>query len=274
VSIAALIPAVLFAVAGLVFGSFLNVCIVRLPQGESVVRPRSHCRNCFQPILNRDNIPLLSWIILKGRCRHCHAYIGFRYLFVEAATCVLFFLCWLKFGATPEAILGTILCCLLLGLAFMDAETMLLPDRFTIPGLILGIMATGIRAGFASPQNRLVSALKWAGASALDAAIAAIFLLLVVGAYWLVRQRVGMGMGDVKLLAMLAAWLGLVQTALLFFIAAISGAAFGIGLSLFRKNMPAPKPLAIPFGAFLSAAGIYCLFLADRTLQWYMHVLR
>lgn len=199
-------------------------------------------------------------------------------------------MCWFKYELAWETIASWLFCFLLLGLAVMDAETMLLPDRFTIPGLLLGIL---VRAYAAGSGGNIVVGLREAGWAALDAGIAAGLLLLVLALYWLIRQRRGMGLGDIKLLAMLAAWLGLQRTGLAFLLAAVFGAAYGLSL-IARQKIPSQiqsdiqsttaakhanrgldlGQLAIPFGAFLSVAGLYSFFLGDRTLRWYVQFLR
>jgi leader peptidase (prepilin peptidase) / N-methyltransferase len=261
---------IFFAVSGLLLGSFLNVCILRLPAGESVVTPRSHCRNCHQPIANRDNIPVLSWLLLGGACRRCGNCISWRYPLIESATCALFVICCLRFAPGPAA--GwAVLCFLLLGLAVMDAETLLLPDLFTLPGLAVGIVFAALRPGIESGDwnsSACLYATKW---SLISAFVASATLLLIAGAYWLARRRVGMGMGDVKLIAMLGAWLGLSLTALTLFLAVIFGALFGLGLIVFSRKQDTPAgQLAVPFGTMLCVGGLYSIFLGQRTLDWYM----
>jgi leader peptidase (prepilin peptidase)/N-methyltransferase len=260
-----------FGLFGLALGSFLNVCIARLPLGESVVRPRSHCRVCGRPISGWDNIPLLSWMLLQGRCRACGGRISWLYPAIESATCVLFVMCCLNFRPAPAA--GwAVLCFLLLGLAVMDAQTLLLPDLFTLPGLLAGLIFSGLRPGLEQDSWTWNAAGRSVGSALLAAAIAAAVLLIIAGTYWLARRRMGMGMGDVKLLAMLAAWLGLAQTGLVLFLAVIAGALYGVGLLLAnrgRKNQPAGQ-LMVPFGTMLSAAGLYSIFLGERTLHWYL----
>jgi leader peptidase (prepilin peptidase) / N-methyltransferase len=266
-----MIPAIFCALAGLAFGSFLNVCISRLPRGESVVRPRSHCRKCGEMISNRDNIPLLSWVVLKGRCRSCGAAIHWRYPLVEICTCLLFIACLFRFSEIWQVTAWAVFCWLLLGLAVMDAETMLLPDGFTIPGIVLGVLFAGLRGTVANEAFNLGAGWKAAGFSLLDAGCAAMFLLLVFGTYWLARRRRGLGMGDVKLIALLGAWLGLPRTALAFTLAAFLGAVYGLAL-LGRptaKRKGTASTLAIPFGTFLCLGGLYAVFLGDRTLRWY-----
>jgi leader peptidase (prepilin peptidase)/N-methyltransferase len=258
----AMTPCTLFGVFGLLLGSFLNVCIVRLPAGESVVRPRSHCRNCGQPIAGWDNIPVLSWLLLRGACRACGERISWRYPLIELATCGLFTMCCLRFSPGFEAGGWALLCFLLLGLAVMDAETLLLPDAFTLPGLGVGILFAGLQRG-----------IRGAGAALLAAAAAAMILLLISGTYWLMRRRMGMGLGDVKLLAMVGAWLGVRQTALVLFLGVLVGAVYGVGLLLFRRRQEDEVPagqLPVPFGTMLCAAGLYSVFLGQPTLNWYL----
>jgi leader peptidase (prepilin peptidase)/N-methyltransferase len=256
-----MMPCIFFGLCGLLFGSFLNVCILRLPAGESVVTPRSRCPHCRQPIANRDNIPVLSWLTLRAKCRACGTRISWRYPAVELTSGALFFLCCFYFSFSWQAAGWALLCFLLLGLAVMDAETLLLPDAFTLPGLAAGVAIAAVRGG-----------LRGAGLSLLAAAAAAATLLLIAGAYWLARRQMGMGLGDVKLLAMLAAWLGLQQTALVLFLSVIVGALYGLGtIMIHRKRTTEPLgQMPIPFGTMLSLAGLYSVFLGERTLRWYL----
>src|SRR5581483_12096401 len=198
---------------GLSFGSFLNVCIHRLPRGLSVVHPGSACPGCRRPIRPYDNIPVLSWLILRGRCRNCKARISPRYLVVELLTAVLFLACYLQFGLTLETLKFWAFSFLILGLIFTDAEHKLLPDAMTLPGIILGLafswvapvdgllelvlprLAPGASAAF---SWRLLS---FADAS-LGAAVGASFIYGVGAIYKSARGVEGMGFGDVKLMAM------------------------------------------------------------------------
>jgi leader peptidase (prepilin peptidase) / N-methyltransferase len=276
-----MMPCIFFGTGGLLLGSFLNVCIVRLPLGESIVRPGSHCRQCSHPVAPHDNIPVVSWLLLRGACRHCGARIGWQYPAIELATCALFVLCCRQFDPGWIATAWALLCFLLLGLAVMDAETLLLPDAFTLPGLGCGILLHGIRAGEAQDVWSWMPVLQGMGRATLAAAAAGATLLVISGIYWLARRRIGMGFGDVKLLAMMAAWLGLPQTALSLFLAVIAGALYGAALILWsRRKGHAPSedalPLGqvpVPFGTMLSLAGLYCIFLGERTLGWYLQFL-
>lgn len=205
-------------------------------------------------------MPLLSWIFLHGRCRHCKWKIPARYPLVELATAILFLLAYLVFGSTLEAIGMAILCFLLLGLAIMDAETMLLPDAFTLSGIALGVLYSGIMRGW-----------RFAGWSVLYALAAAVLLLLVRAAYWLVRRREGMGLGDAKLFAMIAAWLGPWPSLLVLFLGVVAAAVFGLCALMIKRSAGKDKlPLAVPFGSFLCAAAIYAIFLGEQAIHWYM----
>ena len=251
---------------GLIFGSFLNVCVVRLAQGDSIVSPRSHCMACGHPIRARDNIPVASWLLLRGRCRDCGARISVRYLLVEIGSAVLFAVCLLRFGAGLHAIAMAAFCWLLLGLLLMDAKTFLLPDAFTIPGIALGFIYTTATASNALPG--LVEAL--AGAAAIAA-----FLFLVGLLYRLVRKREGMGFGDVKLGAMLGAWLGWQMGAVSLFLAIVAGAAGGVLIVASQEKGADDEAgsvgaLRVPFGSFLAGAGILTVFAGPRLLHWYM----
>ncbi len=214
---------------------------------------------------------MLSWVLLGGSCRKCGGRISLRYPLIELAVSVLFLMCCLQFSAGWPAAFWALLCFLLLGLAAMDAETLLLPDWFTLPGLVAGLVFSGLRPGLEHGIWTWPTAAHAAGLSLLHAAIAAAALLLIAGGYWLARRRMGMGMGDVKLLAMLGAWFGLRETGLVLFLAVVVGALYGVGTILLRgtdDELPSGQ-LPIPFGTMLSLAGIYNLFLGERTLGWY-----
>jgi leader peptidase (prepilin peptidase)/N-methyltransferase len=255
-----LLAAIFSVLFGLAFGSFLNVCISRLPRHQSIVHPASRCPACGKPIRARDNVPLLSWLLLHGRCRNCNWKIPLRYPLVELATAILFLLAYLVFGLTLEAIGMAVLCFLLLGLAVMDAETMLLPDVFTLPGIALGVLYSGMMLGW-----------RFAGWSALYALAAAVLILLIRAAYRLVRRREGMGLGDAKLLAMVAAWLGPWPSLLVLFLGVIATAVFGLFTLMIKKNARKhASPLALPFGSFLCAAAIYAIFQGAPAIHWYM----
>ncbi|MFP5230283.1 MAG: prepilin peptidase [Acidobacteriota bacterium] len=261
-----LLAAIFVVVFGLAFGSFLNVCISRLPRHESIVFPGSHCPRCGAAIASGDNIPLLSWILLLGRCRHCRQPIAWRYPAVEFATACLFLLCYLRFGLTPTGAGLAVLCFLLLGLAVMDAETMRLPDSFTLPGLALGILYAALR-----PADNPMGRLAHAGAALLWAALAALFLFLIRWLYFVLRHKQGLGMGDVKLLAMIAAWLGRAPAILTLLLGAVAAALYGIlAVALSRGRRPFLST-RLPLGSFLCAAALFTIFRGEPIIRWYLH---
>jgi leader peptidase (prepilin peptidase) / N-methyltransferase len=267
-----LLAGIFAGLLGLAFGSFLNVCIWRLPRHESVAAGRSRCPECGAAIRARDNVPLLSFLLLRGRCRDCGAAISWRYPAIELATAALWVLCWLEFGVSVQGIGMAVFCLLVLGLAAMDAETMLLPNAFTLPGIVLGLIYSGaICGGGWSGRLRCV------GASLGWAVCGAILILAIRGLYWLVRRREGMGVGDAKLLAMIAAWLGPANALLAFFLAVVGGAVYGVFLLMFRD--PGPKIRTwgthrLPLGSFLCAAAIYATFEGRETVGWYLSLFR
>jgi leader peptidase (prepilin peptidase)/N-methyltransferase len=246
--------------AGLVFGSFLNVCIVRLPRHQSIVAPGSHCTTCGAPIRPWDNIPVLSWIVLRGRCRACASPIAPQYPLVELGVAILFAACVLHTGATWQTVLDAVACFFLLGLAIMDAQTMLLPDAFTMPGIAVAFL---LKIAAPNAHHRGAVALR----TLQDAAIASAILLLVWYLYRVIRKQEGIGLGDVKLLAMMAAFLGLPRTLVAFFLAVVSAAAYALALVVRRR---ATSTTRIAFGSFLALAGIVAIFAGRPLLTWYL----
>ncbi|MFY9646103.1 MAG: prepilin peptidase [Terriglobales bacterium] len=236
---------------GLLFGSFLNVCIYRLPRGKSVVTPRSACPHCGTMIPLYHNLPVLSWLILGGKCRACKQPISPRYMVVEILTGLLFAGCYLHFGLTLGMFKCIVLGFLLLGLIFTDAETKLLPDAMTLPGLALGIafsllvpvndLASRIMVGLVSPALR--SGMSWRlwslSDSLLGAAVGASFLYGAAAIYLRARGVEGMGFGDVKLMAMIGAFLGTKLTVLTIFAASLAGSLFGLStvLAVWMKRL-------------------------------------
>ncbi len=262
--------------AGLLLGSFLNVCISRLPEHRSIVFPGSHCPRCGAAIRPRDNIPLLSFILLGGRCRACRKPISLRYPLTEAALALLFAGAVSRFPSLPARVEASVLCFLLLGLFFMDVETMRLPDSFTVTGTALGLLQTllpghglGRALHFAELAPFSVPALPPPAAAGAAGAGAAGLLLLVRFLYRTVRREDGLGLGDVKLAAMLGVWLGGLGTALALAIGILLAACTGVLLLAFQGR--AARRLPLPFGAFLCAGAGCTLFVGARLLAWYFH---
>ncbi len=242
---------------GLLIGSFLNVCIHRLPQDLSVVRPRSYCPACAHPIAWYDNVPLLSYVLLGGRCRHCKAAISWRYPVVELLTAALFFVFVLRLGPTLPAVKYCLLSALLVGLTFADLEARILPDEFTLGGAALGL----VLAWFV-PLHDVLFLLdirgnpNWisVGDAALGGLLPALVLWFGGWLYFKLRHREGLGLGDVKLVAMVGVFLGL-QGALRTLIAG-SLAGSLIGYAYIRFTHKDPSTYELPFGTFLGLAAI------------------
>ena len=260
-----LLAGIFAGLLGLAFGSFLNVCIWRLPRHESVAAGRSRCPDCGAEIRAWDNVPLLSFVLLRGRCRDCGTAISWRYPAIELGTAALWLLCWLEFGISVQSLGMAVFCFLALGLAAMDAERMLLPDAFTLPGIILGVVYSGATCH----RGWLVGA----GMALVWTAAAAALILGIRGLYWLIRRREGMGLGDAKLLAMIAAWLGPENTLLAFFLAVVGGALYGL-LWLAAKRGRGAITARLPLGSFLCAAAIYAAFQGRATIGWYLSLFR
>jgi len=268
---------------GLAFGSFLNVCLSRWPEGESIVRPGSHCRNCDHTLAWWENIPLFSWLFLRGRCRNCHAWIGWRYPLVELAVATLWtYAVW----SLPQGFLSPetpptlriieanlafgqmILDWLLVGLAVLDAEQLWLPDWITLPGagfgflfFILHVYLNSGRVlsfyGAEGLQQRLLVHL--ASQRFLAILAAAALILIIRWLYWLIRRREGIGLGDAKLMALLAAWLGLPGALLAFALGILLGSATALVLLALPKRPDSPSAWALkklPLGTFLCIGGI------------------
>ena len=201
--------------------------------------------------------------MLRGRCRNCKKSISWRYPAIELGTAALFLLSFLTFGLTVDGIGMDIFCFLLLGLAAMDAETMTLPDMFTLPGIALGILYAGMTEG-----------LHGATYSALWAILAPLFILAIRGLYSVLRHREGMGLGDAKLMAMIAAWLGPGLAALALFIGVVCAAIYGLTRIASQNRFKSAMALRLPLGSFLCAGAIYAIFEGEQTLKWYMQFLR
>lgn len=255
---------------GLLIGSFLNVCISRLPYDESVVAPRSHCPHCGAWIAWYDNIPLLSYVLLAAKCRACGAGIAWRYPAVEALTGGLFWLAVTVHGPTLAGLKWSVFAAILVALIFTDVETRILPDEFTKGGMILGFLFAPV-----APLPPGLLQIFWPGVtpeltSLLDSLIAAAFL---AGGLWLmamlyqrVRGREGLGFGDIKMLGLLGAFLGLESTLLVVLLASLFGSVLGlIWVKLRNEDM---STYELPFGAFLGTAGLVVAFAGAGLLTW------
>jgi leader peptidase (prepilin peptidase)/N-methyltransferase len=238
---------------GLIIGSFLNVVIYRLPLGQSLATPPSRCRKCGYSLRWFDNIPVLSWALLRGRCRKCGIDVSWQYPLVELITAALFVLVvWLT-PIGPLMIARLVLICILIALFGIDLEHQILPNSITLPGIAIGLLFSLI----APPgwQAALIGALLGAG-----------ILYGIAWGYYLWRREEGMGMGDVKMLAMVGAFLGWKAVLVTLILASFSGAIIGvILLSLERGGMK----LALPFGTFLAIGTVIAMFAGDPLIAWY-----
>ncbi|MGH9720849.1 MAG: prepilin peptidase [Bryobacteraceae bacterium] len=270
-----MIEAVLAGLFGLLIGSFLNVCIYRMPRDLSVVRPRSYCPNCETPIAWFDNVPVISYIRLRGRCRHCNASIPARYLIVELAAGLSLFSFVAALGPTLMAAKFCLLAALLIGLIFADLEERILPDEFTLGGTAAGlILAWYVPTD--DPMFRMLMTpfnLQW-GDRAISLVNSLAGALLPTGLLWLTgylfekfRQKEGLGLGDVKMIAAIGAFLGLRGTMLTLVLGAAAGSI--IGLIYIRITRKDSSEYPLPFGAFLGGAALVVALGGQRVLDWY-----
>ncbi len=276
------------ALLGLAFGSFLNVCLSRWPQGESIVTPRSHCRNCGRVLAWWENVPLLSWLALRGRCRNCGAWIGWRYVIVEASVGALWAITFwnsegnsfehLIFLAYPVAAFAMILLklvflWLLVALAFLDAEHLWLPDWLTIPGIAFGMISTILNLFVAKRMFILSHGFLFAAAHWIAGVVAsATIILLIRWTYWLIRRREGIGLGDAKLMALLGAWLGFEGALLAFGLGVVLGAIVGLVVILAgrRRGADSLGLLKLPLGTFLCIGGIVSALWGQELIAVYI----
>ncbi|HEY6784705.1 MAG TPA: prepilin peptidase [Gemmatimonadales bacterium] len=251
-----LIVATLF---GLVFGSFLNVCIIRLPnedpKARSLIRPPSSCPKCHKLIAWYDNIPIVSWLLLRGKCRWCGNPISPQYILIEGAVGLLWLICALLYGPTPRMIDGCVLGTILLGIAIIDARHYIIPDELSYGGLVVGL-ALALFGGATGLVDALIGA---------AAGWALLWVVRTVGGY--VLKQEAMGWGDVKMLAMIGAFVGWRGVLLTVFLGALAGSVIFLPLQLMGKKR------LVPFGVFLAVGGAVTFLFRDSMLSWYMQFL-
>lgn len=247
-----------FAVAtGAAIGSFLNVCIYRLPAERSVVAPRSSCATCDAPIAWYDNVPVLSYLLLRGRCRRCSTSISAQYPVVELATAVIWLVAVIRFGMTIEALHSAIFLTLLLGIAMTDIREMVIPDQFSLGGVAAGL-------ALAAVPGRL---------SFLDAAVGAI---LCYGLLWAVKfvaekvfRRPALGVGDIHMMAMVGAFIGIGGALLTLLLGSFLGLVMGVPILWLRGRLT-PLGSYLPLGAFLAMGAAIAHLWGDAILSWYL----
>ena len=267
---------VVAALAGAVVGSFLNVVVHRLPAGESVVFPGSHCPLCGAPIRPWDNIPVLGWIALRGRCRDCRGAIAPRYPLVELANALLWAALALRFGFGFPLVAFAVFCSALLAVTLIDIDHWIIPDAITLPGIAAGLAASFFfpprgsllaeflhhRLGLYRLPGHLASLGFWDSLAAALIGGGLFYLVAVV-------SRGGMGGGDIKLTAMMGAFLGMRDLGVAIFIGLLAGSAVGIALMIAGRKK---RKDAIPFGPFLALGGICAVFWGRALVEWYLNL--
>jgi leader peptidase (prepilin peptidase)/N-methyltransferase len=273
-----LIEAIFALLFGLIFGSFLNVCVHRWPRGRSVVKPRSHCVRCRKTIAWYDNIPVISYILLRGRCRHCGRHISIRYPLVEVMTGLLFFFFVWTQGVTAIAIKMCVFAAMIVGLMFSDLEKRLLPDEFTLGGTVIGLAfaffvpvpdITAKMILLIISGHDVTGRAHWIAESLLGALLPAIFLWGGGWIYEKIRHREGLGLGDVKLIAMVGAFLGLGNALATLIVGSIAGSI--LGFAYIKLTKQDSSTYALPFGTFLGAAAlaVAVAMAGQKMFGWY-----
>lgn len=243
---------------GICIGSFLNVCIFRLPAGKSIVHPPSSCPGCGTAIKFYDNIPILSYFILRGQCRHCHTPIAFRYVLVELFGGLMAMCVYAKFGPGVEGIIYYGFIAALLVVTFIDIDHRIIPDVISLPGIVLGFAASFI-----------MPSLNWTD-SLLGLLAGGGILYAVAWGYALITGKEGMGGGDIKLLAMIGAFIGWQGVLLTIFLGSAMGTLVGmIAMLKEKQNMK----MRIPFGPFLALGAVISIFFGNELILWYWDVL-
>lgn len=243
---------------GICIGSFLNVCIFRLPAGKSIVHPPSSCPGCNAAIRFYDNIPVLSWFILRGQCRNCHTPIAFRYVMVELLGGFMAVCVYLRFGPSVQGIIYFSFIAALLVITFIDIDYHIIPDVISLPGILLGFAASFFIPTL-SWTDSLIGILAGGGS-----------LYAVAWGYERITGKEGMGGGDIKLLAMIGAFIGWQGVLLTIFMGSAIGTLVGlIDMRAKKKDMK----MRIPFGPFLALGAIIHLFLGNELIVWYLNTL-
>lgn len=246
---------IIIVLCGLAWGSFINVVIYRLPRGISLIRPPSSCPHCKKKIKFYDNIPLVSFILLRGKCRYCKARISFSYPLVELLTPLGFLLLYHQHSLSLFFFASCLFASALILLGFIDFYHQILPDEITLPGLLLVLIYSIFRPDL-SLRQALIGAVVGAG-----------FLLLVYAVYYLLRKKEGLGMGDVTMMLMIGAFLGWRQTLFSLILASFVGALVGAFLIVFKKK---DLQYSLPFGSFLAAAAFASLLWGQRVISAYL----
>lgn len=269
-----------YALLGLIIGSFLNVCIYRIPLGKSIISPGSGCPHCGISIRFFDNIPILSFLLLRGKCRECGKRISFQYPVVELLSALAFYGCARMWLFAPPTYVNSLFLAIVIILIFTDYNHRILPNVITLPGVIAGILLSPFQipevysdlfswkaASMLGFENSSYAE-SWIG-SILGAIIGGGLLFLVAFAYEIVRRRQGLGMGDVKMMAMVGAFIGWRLALMTIFVGSLLGTFVGILLILLRKMDTQGK---LAFGVFLGIGSALCLFYGFPIIRWYLRM--
>jgi len=249
------IEIILIFVLGLIVGSFSNVCIYRVPRNESVIYPGSHCPKCHSNISPIDNIPLLSYILLKGRCRNCRSKISIQYPVVEFLTGLIYLIIYLIYGLSIQSLVYLILSSALIIIAFIDLNEQIVPDVISLPGIGVGLILS-----FFVPYISFIN-------SALGVVVGGGIILIIALVGSMIFKKEAMGGGDVKLAAMIGAFLGWRYTIISLFLGFFLGALTGIILIMAKIKK---REDAIPFGPFIALGSIITLLWGEKILLWYL----
>jgi leader peptidase (prepilin peptidase)/N-methyltransferase len=239
---------------GLVLGSFMNVCIYRLPRGLSPVRPRSGCPSCGHMLAWYENVPVVSYLVLRGRCRACGVSISLMYPIVEIVTGAVFLAGYVWYGPSPLLIARLAFAWAMIALFVIDLQHKILPNVITLPGIVIGFLVSGV----AGPG--------WV-ASLIGIAVGAGSLFAIAEIYYLVRHEEGLGMGDVKMLGMIGAFLGWKLALVTLVFSSLTGSIVGVGVLVAKKES---LKYALPFGTFLAAGALVAAVAGDPLLDWYL----
>jgi leader peptidase (prepilin peptidase)/N-methyltransferase len=250
---------IIIACFGLAWGSFLNVVIYRLPLGMSLFRPSSSCPHCKEKIKFYDNIPLVSFLLLRGKCRHCQGRISLRYPLVELLTAGCFLLLYSQHSLSFFFFASCLFACALIALGFIDFYHQILPDGITLPGLLLALVYSLFRPDL-NLRQALIGAVAGAG-----------FLLIIYLAYYFLRKKEGLGLGDVTMMLFIGAYLGWRQAFFTLILASLVGALVGIFIIFFRKK---DFQYSLPFGTFLAPAAFAALLWGERIISAYLSLFK
>lgn len=244
---------------GLAWGSFLNVVIFRLPLGMSLLKPPSFCPECKRKIRFYDNIPVISYAVLRGKCRTCGSKIPLSTLLVEILTPMSFYLIYQKYSLSLFFVASCLFASAMIVLGFIDFYHKILPDEITLPCLVLALVIAPFRSDLDLRQ------------ALIGAVAGAVFLLFIYGVYYLLRKKEGLGMGDVTMMLLIGAFLGLELTFFTLIVASFAGSIVGVLFILFRKK---DLQYSLPFGTFLAPAAFFALLWGDPIIQAYLHMFR